>query len=150
MELKSSSDDIATIDEESGVVNFKGVGNVTFTAKYNSYIIETASCNVVESAIEISKSYTANLSGSTRLKVKYGKTWTATLTDSNGSEVTDVEWKFNIDSKCEVTKTISGNQITLLTKDINAVDEVITLTATAINYDNAVAAFNITIFDPYF
>ena len=150
LELKSSSDDIATIDEESGVVNFKGVGNVTFTAKYNSYIIETASCNVVESAIEISKSYTANLSGSTRLKVKYGKTWTATLTDSNGSEVTDVEWKFNIDSKCEVTKTISGNQITLLTKDINAVDEVITLTATAINYDNAVAAFNITIFDPYF
>lgn len=146
LKWKSSSDDIATIDKESGVVNFKGVGNVTFTAKYNSYIIEIASCNVVE----IPKSYTANLSGSKRLKVKYGKTWTATLTDSNGSEVTDVEWKFNIDSKCEVTKTISRNQITLLTKDINAVDEVITLTATAINYDNAVAALNITIIDPYF
>lgn len=148
LKWKSSSDDIATIDEESGTVNFKGVGSVTFTAKYNSYIIKTASCNVVESAIEIP--YTANLSGSTRLRVNFKKTWTAVLTDSDGSEVSDVKWEFNIDSKFEISKTVSGNQVTLLIEDINAVDEVITLTATAANYDNAAAALNITIISPYY
>lgn len=145
-----SSDDIATIDEESGIVNFMQSGTVTFYADYSLYPVKAyTSCNVIKEEAPI-ESCVANLSGSTRLRVKYKKTWTAALTTLDGSEVPDVEWKFNIDSKYEISKTISGNQITLLIEDIDAVNEVITLTATATNYDNASAVLNITIISPYF
>ena len=69
------------------------------------------------------------ITGVTTLKIGYAKTYTVAFTDASGNTLTDVSFTWNVvsDFDSAITKTISGQSITLKVSDDTYVGKTITL-----------------------
>lgn len=66
---------------------------------------------------------TAEISGSSELKLSLPRTYTATFKDASGNEVTDVACTWNVISDYTVEQSVNGNQIELLYEDDTAIGD---------------------------
>ena len=64
---------------------------------------------------------TAEISGPSELKITLTRTYTATLKDASGNEVTDVACTWNVISDYTVEQSVNGNEIELSYEDDNAI-----------------------------
>ncbi len=107
---KSSNNSIATIDED-GTVTFLANGYVVFTAYWGekNYSQKTEVISVGK-VIPVTD-YKVNISGQDTLVVRYDRTYTVCLYDSNGVEINGT-WTFEISCKYpDLINTIVTNNI---------------------------------------
>ena len=88
------------------------------------------------------------ISGNKNLKVGFSRTYTATITDSDGNAVEwDDTYSWNVVSDFEVGQEIDGNRIKLLIEDEDCVDSLILLQV--IKDNSVVAEIEITVVEAF-
>ena len=89
----------------------------------------------------------ASIAGNTELKLGLPRTYTATFTDENDVEVTDVEFAWNIVADFSVGQIVEGNAIELYVEDDSLIGESFLLQVTV--SDKVVAEIEITVVDGF-
>lgn len=89
----------------------------------------------------------ATISGGNTLRCGRAKTWTVTFKNTDGNEVTNCNFTWNIISGFDITKAVEGNKIQLRVDDENCVDSSILLQIIMTNDNSVVAELEITIIE---
>lgn len=89
----------------------------------------------------------AIISGGNTLRCGRAKTWTVVFKDTDGNEVSNCDFTWNIVSGFDVTKVVEGNKIQLKVDDENCVDSSILLQIIMTNDDSVIAELEITIIE---
>lgn len=89
------------------------------------------------------------ISGNKNLKVGFSRTYTATITDIDGNEVTDVDFDWYVDSDFAIEQFVDGNKIELLVEDEDLVGETFTLSVTAIKNSVVETSVEITVVEAF-
>ena len=131
---ESTNTSVATIDG-NGLVSFIGNGTVAFKA----YWVEKDTQNTTNTVgVGTTEIYTVSISGRTTISSGFSRTYTATLKDGSGNEITGTwEWSFEFAYPKIITLTPTDNKAALLVEDENEdhLGEIITLIAHETTHD---------------
>ena len=131
LDWTSSDNTIATVDG-TGLVTCVSEGTATITCTWVEQDVKgTATINISNTEPVTPTGYTYTITGTSRLRIGVSRTYTLTITDSAGNDVTssqnDYTWNLNCAFDNKIDKVISNNKITLTVEDENLIDETFTL-----------------------
>lgn len=148
----SSDNTIATVDG-TGLVTCVSEGTAMITCTWVEQDVKgTASINVSNSSEPVTPTgNTYTISGNTNLKNGFSRTYTLTITDSSGNDITssqnDYSWNIVSDFTDKIEQVITDNKIKLTVDDENLFDESFVLQV-LVNSD-VKASITITIVEPW-
>ena len=147
----SSDNTIATVDG-TGLVTCVSEGTATITCTWvEQDVKETATINISNNEPVTPTGYTYTISGNTNLKNGLSRTYTLTVTDSSGNDVTSSQnnysWNIVSDFTDQIEQVITNNQIKLTVDDEDLFDESFVLQV-LVNSD-VKASITITIVEPW-
>lgn len=87
------------------------------------------------------------ISGGNTLRYGRAKTWTVAFKNTDGNEVTNCDFTWNIISGFDITKVVEGNKIQLKVDDEDCVDSSILLQIIMTNNNSVIAELEITIIE---
>lgn len=120
----SSDNAIATVDG-TGLVTCLSEGAVTITCTWvEQNVSNTANIsvgNAVTPDVPTTPTYTYAISGNTKLRIGFERTYTLNVTDSDGNTVDDAEFTWNVATDFAINQEVDGNKITLMTEDEDAI-----------------------------
>ena len=92
------------------------------------------------------------ISGNTNLKIEFERTYTATITDSDGNIIqwNNTKYKWNVVSDFEVSQKIDGNIIKLFVKDDSLIDESFLLQIINTTDNTIIGKIEITVVDVFY
>lgn len=152
LDWTSSDNTIATVDG-TGLVTCVSEGTAIITCTWvEQDIKETVSINVSDSSEPVTPTgNTYTISGNTNLKNGFSRTYTLTITDSSGNDITssqnDYSWNIVSDFTDKIEQVITDNKIKLTVDDENLFDESFVLQV-LVNSDVKVS-ITITIVEPW-
>lgn len=152
LDWTSSDNTIATVDG-TGLVTCISEGTSMITCTWVEQDVKgTASINVSNSSESVTPTgYTYTISGNTNLKNGFSRTYTLTITDSSGNDITssqnDYSWNIVSDFTDKIEQVITDNKIKLTVDDENLFDESFVLQV-LVNSD-VKASITITIVEPW-
>ena len=151
LDWTSSDNTIATVDG-TGLVTCVSEGTVLITCTWvEQDVKETATINISNTEPVTPAGYTYTISGNTNLKNGFSRTYTLTITDSSGNDVTssqnDYSWNIVSDFTDKIEQVITNNQIKLTVDDEDLFDESFVLQV-LVNSD-VKASITITIVEPW-
>ena len=131
LDWTSSDNTIATVDS-TGLVTCVSEGTVLITCTWVEQDVKgTATINISNTEPVTPTGYTYTVTGTSRLRIGVSRTYTLTITDSAGNDVTssqnDYTWNLNCDFDNKIDKVISNNKITLTVEDEDLIEETFTL-----------------------
>ena len=131
LDWTSSDNTIATVDG-TGLVTCVSEGTATITCTWVEQDVKgTATINISNTEPVTPTGYTYTITGTSRLRIGVSRTYTLTITDSAGNDVTssqnDYTWNLNCAFDNKIDKVISNNKITLTVEDENLIEETFTL-----------------------
>ena len=131
LDWTSSDNTIATVDS-TGLVTCVSEGTVLITCTWVEQDVKgTATINISNTEPVTPTGYTYTITGTSRLRIGVSRTYTLTITDSAGNDVTssqnDYTWNLNCDFDNKIDKVISNNKITLTVEDEDLIEETFTL-----------------------
>ena len=93
----------------------------------------------------------AVISGNTRLKVGFSRTYTTTLSDKDGNAVQweDTKYGWNVASDFDVRKTATENKISLTVEDEDFIDSSFLLQVIKLDNGSVIAEIEITVIDVF-
>ena len=128
----SSDDTIATVDG-NGLMTLLKEGNVTITATWTDGNNTTCATTIaISNSGVVPTTGTLTISGNTKLKLGFSRTYKAIYTDANGNDISSnytSVWTITnatFDTS-KLTQTVNGNQISLLFDDETIIGETFTL-----------------------
>lgn len=151
LDWTSSDNTIATVDG-TGLVTCVSEGTAIITCTWvEQDVKETVSINVSDSSEPVTPTgNTYTISGNTNLKNGFSRTYTLTITDSSGNDITssqnDYSWNIVSDFTDKIEQVITDNKIKLTVDDENLFDESFVLQV-LVNSD-VKASITITIVEP--
>ena len=91
----------------------------------------------------------ANISGSTNLRIGVTRTYTATLSDKEGNAVqwNDTKYSWNVISDFDVHQTVTENKISLTVEDEDFIDSSFLLQVIKLNDSSVLSEIEITVID---
>ena len=115
LDWTSSDNTIATVDG-TGLVTCVSEGTATITCTWVEQDVKgTATINISNTEPVTPTGYTYTISGNTNLKNGFSRTYTLTITDSSGNDVTssqnDYSWNIVSDFTDKIEQVITNNQI---------------------------------------
>ena len=151
LDWTSSDNTIATVDG-TGLVTCVSEGTATITCTWvEQDVKETATINISNNEPVTPTGYTYTISGNTNLKNGLSRTYTLTVTDSSGNDVTSSQnnysWNIVSDFTDQIEQVITNNQIKLTVDDEDLFDESFVLQV-LVNSD-VKASITITIVEPW-
>lgn len=152
LDWTSSDNTIATVDG-TGLVTCVSEGTAIITCTWvEQDVKETVSINVSDSSEPVTPTgNTYTISGNTNLKNGFSRTYTLTITDSSGNDITssqnDYSWNIVSDFTDKIEQVITDNKIKLTVDDENLFDESFVLQV-LVNSDVKVS-ITITIVEPW-
>ena len=151
LDWTSSDNTIATVDG-TGLVTCKSEGSANIYCTWvEQDVKETATINISNTEPVTPTGYTYTISGNTNLKNGFSRTYTLTITDSSGNDVTssqnDYSWNIVSDFTDKIEQVITNNQIKLTVDDEDLFDESFVLQV-LVNSD-VKASITITIVEPW-
>lgn len=152
LDWTSSDNTIATVDG-TGLVTCVSEGTAIITCTWvEQDVKETVSINVSDSGEPVTPTgNTYTISGNTNLKNGFSRTYTLTITDSSGNDITssqnDYSWNIVSDFTDKIEQVITDNKIKLTVNDENLFDESFVLQV-LVNSDVKVS-ITITIVEPW-
>ena len=152
LDWTSSDNTIATVDG-TGLVTCVSEGTAIITCTWvEQDVKETVSINVSDSSEPVTPAgNTYTISGNTNLKNGFSRTYTLTITDSSGNDITssqnDYSWNIVSDFTDKIEQVITDNKIKLTVDDENLFDESFVLQV-LVNSD-VKASITITIVEPW-
>ena len=131
LDWTSSDNTIATVNG-TGFVTCVSEGTATITCTWVEQDVKgTATINISNTEPVTPTGYTYTITGTSRLRIGVSRTYTLTITDSAGNDVTssqnDYTWNLNCAFDNKIDKVISNNKITLTVEDENLIEETFTL-----------------------
>ena len=131
LDWTSSDNTIATVDG-TGLVTCVSEGTATITCTWVEQDVKgTATINISNTEPVTPTGNTYTITGTSRLRIGVSRTYTLTITDSAGNDVTssqnDYTWNLNCAFDNKIDKVISNNKITLTVEDENLIEETFTL-----------------------
>lgn len=152
LDWTSSDNTIATVDG-TGLVTCVSEGTTLITCTWvEQDVKETVSINVSDFSEPVTPTgNTYTISGNTNLKNGFSRTYTLTITDSSGNDITssqnDYSWNIVSDFTDKIEQVITDNKIKLTVDDENLFDESFVLQV-LVNSD-VKASITITIVEPW-
>ena len=151
LDWTSSDNTIATVDG-TGLVTCVSEGTATITCTWVEQDVKgTSTINISNTEPVTPTGYTYTISGNTNLKNGFSRTYTLTITDSSGNDVTssqnDYSWNIVSDFTDKIEQVITNNQIKLTVDDEDLFDESFVLQV-LVNSD-VKASIAITIVEPW-
>lgn len=151
LDWTSSDNTIATVDG-TGLVTCVSEGTATITCTWvEQDVKETATINILNNEPVTPTGYTYTISGNTNLKNGFSRTYTLTITDSSGNDITssqnDYLWNIVSDFTDKIEQVITNNQIKLTVDDEDLFAESFVLQV-LVNSD-VKASITITIVEPW-
>ena len=149
----TSSDNTIAIVDGTGLVPCVSEGTAIVTCTWvEQDVKETVSINVSDFSEPVTPTgNTYTISGNTNLKNGFSRTYTLTITDSSGNDVTssqnDYSWNIVSDFTDKIEQVITNNQIKLTVDDEDLFDESFVLQV-LVNSD-VKASITITIVEPW-
>lgn len=111
---ESTNTSVATIDG-TGLVSFIGNGTVAFKAYWVKKNTQNTTNTVGVGTTEV---YTVSISGRSTIRSGFSRTYTATLKDGSGNEVTgNWEWSYDFNNPKIITFTPTDNKVVVLVED---------------------------------
>ena len=97
------------------------------------------------------KDLSVTISGNTNLKVGFSRTYTATLSDSDGNAVQwdDTKYGWNVASDFDVKQTVTENKISLTVEDEDFIDSSFILQVIKLDDGSVIAEIEITVIDVF-
>ena len=131
LDWTSSDNTIATVDG-TGLVTCVSEGTALITCTWVEQDVKgTVTINISNTEPVTPTGYTYTITGTSRLRIGVSRTYTLTITDSAGNDVTssqnDYTWNLNCAFDNKIDKVISNNKITLTVEDENLIEETFTL-----------------------
>lgn len=151
LDWTSSDSTIATVDG-TGLVTCVSEGTALITCTWVEQDVKgTATINISNTESVAPTGYTYTISGNTNLKNGFSRTYTLTITDSSGNDVTssqnDYSWNIVSDFTDKIEQVITNNQIKLTVDDEDLFDKSFVLQV-LVNSD-VKASITITIVEPW-
>lgn len=152
LDWTSSDNTIATVDG-TGLVTCVSEGTAMITCTWVEQDVKgTVSINVSDSSEPVTPTgNTYTISGNANLKNGFSRTYTLTITDSSGNDITssqnDYSWNIVSDFTDKIEQVITDNKIKLTVDDENLFDESFVLQV-LVNSD-VKASITITIVEPW-
>ena len=151
LDWTSSDNTIATVDG-TGLVTCVSEGTALITCTWVEQDVKgTATINISNTEPVTPTGNTYTISGNTNLKNGFSRTYTLTITDSSGNDVTssqnDYSWNIVSDFTDKIEQVITNNQIKLTVDDEDLFDESFVLQV-LVNSD-VKASITITIVEPW-
>ncbi|MDY5807454.1 MAG: hypothetical protein SPM04_07935, partial [Lachnospira sp.] len=136
----------------TGLVTCVSEGTATITCTWvEQDVKETATINISNNEPVTPTGYTYTISGNTNLKNGFSRTYTLTITDSSGNDITssqnDYLWNIVSDFTDKIEQVITNNQIKLTVDDEDLFAESFVLQV-LVNSD-VKASITITIVEPW-
>lgn len=151
LDWTSSDNTIATVDG-TGLVTCVSEGTVTITCTWVEQDVKgIVSINVSNTKPVTPTGNTYTISGNTNLKNGFSRTYTLTITDSSGNDITssqnDYSWNIVSDFTDKIEQVVTNKQIKLTVDDEDLFDESFVLQV-LVNSD-VKASITITIVEPW-
>ena len=126
LDWTSSDNTIATVDG-TGLVTCVSEGTATITCTWvEQDVKETATINISNNEPVTPTGYTYTISGNTNLKNGFSRTYTLTITDSSGNDITssqnDYSWNIVSDFTDQIEQVITDNKIKLTVDNEDLID----------------------------
>ena len=126
LDWTSSDNTIATVDG-TGLVTCVSEGTVLITCTWVEQDVKgTATINISNTEPVTPTGYTYTISGNTNLKNGFSRTYTLTITDSSGNDITssqnDYSWNIVSDFTDQIEQVITDNKIKLTVDNEDLID----------------------------
>ena len=126
LDWTSSDNTIATVDG-TGLVTCVSEGTATITCTWVEQDVKgTATINISNTEPVTPTGYTYTISGNTNLKNGFSRTYTLTITDSSGNDITssqnDYSWNIVSDFTDQIEQVITDNKIKLTVDNEDLID----------------------------
>lgn len=117
-------------------------GKMVWICNYFSYTTQ-----ITPEVPDMTADFSAIISGNSKLKLGFSRTYTVTFKDKNGNDV-DVDFKWDVVSDFDVDKNVNGNSIELCVKDEHYIGANFLLQVIGLN-DKLITEIKINVIDSF-
>lgn len=123
----SSNNAVATVNG-TGLVTCLTEGAVTITCTWTEQNVNATTSITIGNTVTpdpdtpVTPTYSYAISGNTKLRFGFERTYTFIVKDSSGNTVDDVECTWNVATNFVINQEVNGNKIVLMTEDEDAID----------------------------